>query len=783
MAIPNEKSINVFGATLTRRQLVKAGGAMFVGFGVVGTSVSNKSVQAAGSKNSLDATLPGSWIEIHPDNTILIRTGKSDFGQGTTFTAYKQIVAEELSARFEAITTVVMGDTDRTPDGSGAFDFLGRGTPNIRKAAAYTYQALLDLASQRLGVPKSELSVKDGIVSGRGKSMSYGELVKGQQLKLTIPVSGDLTSIIGLTVTGNPPMKPVSQYTIIGKSHPNTVITSKVTAREKWATDVRLPNMLHARMVHPKTLGSKLVSVGELDKTRFPNAQIVVKGNLVGVVAPTEWEAVRAAQQVANATKWTDWKGLPGNANLFKHLRESADWKTTPVKKSDKTRGEAAPAMAAAAKKFSATYELPFMKHAPIGPTMALADARPDGTVHIYTHNQNPQALRGEIAQMLGTTVDNVVVRSFAGPGHYGRSNGGNAGAEDEAVILSKAVGRPVRVQWMRPEDFQWSTQSPAAYSDVEIGLDAKGKMVAYQVDHYMPAMQDDRPIGAVLAGLPTMAAPNEKAEFIGTTANEISDPWVYDGVAVLMERGHGTFQVGQKGSPLAIGLRDHSMRTPGQFQQNFPRELAISEAAALAKADAIQFRIDHASEERVVGVLKAARDSSGWETRSSPRANPVATGAAPVRGRGVSMMFRSGTYWACVCEIAVVPNTGAITVEKYTIAVDPGIVVNPMQLKRQVEGGAVMGISHALLEEATFDESGITTRDWLTYPILKMADIPEIKVVLLNRPEVGSYGGGSEAANALAAPAIAGALFDATGKIARRLPLKPAYVQGLLKS
>jgi CO/xanthine dehydrogenase Mo-binding subunit len=760
-----------------------AGGALFVGFGVVGAGFLKKSVKAAGPRNSLDATLPGSWIEIHPDNTILMRTGKSDFGQGTTFTAYKQIVAEELNAPFEAITTVVMGDTDRTPDGSGAFDFLGRGTPNIRKAAAYTYQALLDLASRRLGVPKSQLSVKDGIVTGGGKSMSYGELVKGQQLKLTIPVSGDLTTLIGLTVTGNPPMKPVSQYTIIGKPYRNSVITSKVSAREIWATDMRLPNMLHARMVHPKTLGSKLVSAGELDQTRFPNAQVVVKGNLVGVVAPTEWEAIRAAQQVANATKWTDWKGLPGSANLHKHLRENADWKTTPVKKSDKTRGEVPPAMAAAAKKLSATYELPFMKHAPIGPTMAMADTRPDGTVYIYTHNQNPQALRGEIAQMLGTSTDNVVVRSFAGPGHYGRSNGGNAGAEDEAVILSKAVGRPVRVQWMRPEDFQWSTQSPAAFSDVEIGLDAKGKMVAYQVDHYMPAMQDDRPVGAVLAGLPTMAAPNEKADFIGSTANQISDPWVYDGVVILMERGHGTFQVGEKASPLAIGLRDHSMRTPGQFQQNYPRELAISEAAALAKADAIQFRIDHASEDRVIGVLKAVRDASGWQTRSSPHANALSTGATPVRGRGVSLMFRSGTYWACVCDIAVTPSTGAIAVEKYTIAVDPGIVVNPLQLKRQVEGGAVMGISHALLEEATFDESGITNRDWLTYPILKMADIPEIKVVLLNRPEVGSYGGGSEAANALAAPAIAAALFDATGKIARRLPLKPAYVQSLLKA
>jgi nicotinate dehydrogenase subunit B len=782
MATLNEKPVNVFGATLTRRQLVKTGGALLVGFGIAGAAVPKKTVNTRNAKNSLDPTVSSSWIEIHPDNTILIRTGKSDFGQGTTFTAYRQIVAEELNARFEDITTVVMGDTDRTPDGSGAFDFLGRGTPNVRKAAAYTYQALLELASQKLGVSKDQISAKDGMVSGGGKSMSYGDLVKGQQLKLTIPVMGDLTSIMGLTVTGEPPMKPVSEYTIIGKPFKNSVITSKVTAREQWATDVRLPNMLHARMVHPKTLGSTLVSVGELDKNKFPNAQVVVKGNLVGVVAPTEWEAIRAAQQVAAATKWTEWKGLPGDANLFQHLRK-ADWKTTRVAKSDKSRGAVPPAMAGAAKKLKATYEFSFMKHAPIGPTMALADVQADGSVHVYTHNQNPQALRGELAQMLGTSIDHIVVRTYAGPGHYGRSNGGNAGAEDEAVILSKALGRPVRVQWMRPDDFQWSTQSPAALADVEIGLDANGKMVAYQVDHYMPAGQDDRPVGAILAGLPTMAAPSEKGVFVSSTVNDIADPWIYDGVSILMERGHGTFQVGQKESPLAIGLRDHSMRTPGQFQQNYPRELAISEAAALAGADAIQFRLDHATEERAIGVLKAVREASGWETRSSPVRNAVSSSDQPLRGRGVSVMFRSGTYWACVCEISVTPGSGAIKVEKSTIAVDPGIVVNPLQLKRQVEGGAVMGISHALLEEAKFDESAITARDWRTYPILKMADIPEIKVVLLHRPEVGAYGGGSEAANALAAPAIAAALHDATGKIARRLPLKPEYVQALLKA
>ncbi len=784
MATMSEKPANFFVPTLSRRQFIKAGGVLAVVFSFVGSELlKGDTAKAATFKNSLDPTLGSSWIEIHPDNSVLIRTGKSDFGQGSTFTAYRQIVAEELSVSFDAITTVVAGDTDRTPDGSGAFDFLGHGTPNIRKAAAYTYQALLDLSAERLGVPKDKLSVKDGIVSGGGKSISYGDLVKNQQLKLTIPVKGDLTSIFGLTIEGNPPMKPVSEYSVIGKSFKNSIISSKVAARETWATDVRLPGMLHARVVHPKTLGSTLVSAGSVDKSKFPNSRVIVKGNLVGVVAPTEWEAIQAAEQVAGATKWTEWKGLPGNSKLYQHLREESDWSSAPVEKSQQSKGDVGPVLASAHKKHSATYQLSYMKHAPIGPTMAVADVKPDGTVHIYVHNQNPQALRGEIAMMLGTTPDHVIVHSYPGPGHYGRSNGGNSGAEDEAVLLSQAVGKPVRVQWTRADDMQWSTQAAAAFSDVRVAIDEKGKIAAYQIDHYMPAMQDDRPVGAVLAGLPTMSAPQVKSDGVTSTVNGIEDPWIYAPVPNVLERGHGTFQVGQKASPLAVGLRDHSMRTPGQFQQNYPRELAMNEAAALAGADAIQFRMDHASEERAIGVLKAVRDASGWVTRPSPRPDAVSTGAAPVRGRGVSLMLRSGTYWACVCEILVTPSTGAIKVEKYTIAVDPGIVVNPMQLQRNVEGGAIMGIGHALFEEVTFDESGITTEDWNSYPIPTMADVPEIKVVLIDNLKVGAYGGGSEAANALAAPAIAAALHDATGKIMRRLPMKPAHVQAALKS
>ena len=481
--------------------------------------------------------------------------------------------------------------------------------------------------------------------------------------------------MFGLTVTGNPPMKATSEYRIIGQSYKNSVTPSKVSAKETWVTDVRLPGMLHGRVVHPKTLGSTLVKVGDLNKSRYPGAQLVVKGNLVGVVAPTEWEAIGAAQQIAADTQWSDWKGLPGSANLYRWMREEADWKTTPPAKSDKNKGDTAAARSAAAKSLSATYELPFMKHAPIGPTVAVGDAREDGTFFIHTHNQNPQALRGQIAMMLATTVDNVVVRIYSGPGHYGRSNGGNAGAEDEAILLSQAVKKPVRVQWMRPEDLQWSTSSPAGVSNIMIGWDASGTITAYEAEHYMPAMQDDRLVGAVLAGLPTPPAPevNPPAGSISSTVNTIQDPWIYERVPNVAEIGYGTFQIGQKASPLGIGLRDHSMRTPGQLQQNFPREFAMSEAAAQAGIDAIEFRVRQTDDARLRGVLTAVRDASGWTTRTSPSPRAAAGGGTAVTGQGVSAMLRAGTYWACVCQVSVTPNTGKVKVDKYHHRRGPG--------------------------------------------------------------------------------------------------------------
>jgi CO/xanthine dehydrogenase Mo-binding subunit len=293
--------------------------------------------------------------------------------------------------------------------------------------------------------------------------------------------------------------------------------------------------------------------------------------------------------------------------------------------------------------------------------------------------------------------------------------------------------------------------------------------------------MQDDRLVGAILAGLPVIDAPSaETKDGIQNAVSGMSDGWVYT-VGAVRERALATLQIGQKESPIAVGLRDHSMRTPVQFQQNFPREMAISEAAMLAGKDPIQFRLDHIGEPRFKPILERLRAESGWATRSSPAPGASATGKAALKGQGASIMLRDQGYWACAAHVSVVPESGEVKVERVTIVADVGVVINPLQLRRQIQAGCLMGVSQALHEEVAFDESAVTSADWSGYPILTMAEMPELRVIISENGGKGEYGQGSESANALAAPAIAAAVMDATGKAVRRLPLRPEYVKAAL--
>jgi nicotinate dehydrogenase subunit B len=821
--VPHDfESIDIFGATLTRARFLKGVGGLAVGLSAVGAAVGAESADAetaevkrkltytkltpmgvgvplqAGSPNSPDPTQPGAWFTIHPDNTITMRTGRVEMGIGSASTAYAMMAADELNVPYSTITEVVIGDTDLTPDGGGAFGMMPLGGSSLRTVAALTYQALLALASAKFGVPVSQLTASKGVISSGSNSVTYGQLVQDPGLSFTIPVTGDKetdgSAFIGVIPLAQPPLKAWTDYDVVGQSIPMRTIPGIATASALYVGDVRLPGMLHGRSVHPKDLGSKLISVGKLSKKKYPHTQVVVKGNYVGVVDPDEWTAITAAQDLAAKTKWSKWDGLPKSSDLYSFMR-TMDWGIGPVQYGAGAKvaavRHAEAEKHASAQTLSESYYFPVAKHAPIGPSCSVGDVRSDGTVWVHVHNQNPGMCRTVIAQMLNISQNNVVVRAYDGSGQYGRGNGGSTGSEEEAVLLSQAVGKPVRLQWMRADDMQWSTQHAPVITDIQGSLDGSGNLVSFQANFYQPGQQDDRPIGALLAGLPTMDAPNPTDTlFDQNTADGVIDTWVYDKVANAQQAGYQAYQIGQTtpADPTfntQVGVRTHSMRTPGQRQQNFAQESMMSELAAAAGIDPIQFRLNNTSDPRLTPLLNELRSSASWESRPSPSPKAAKASAHSTEefiGQGCSQMLRAGAYWACVVHVSVVPKTGKVRVLDLTTVVDPGLVVNPRQLKRMAEGGAVMGTSEALHEGVSFNTGAITDDDWVTFPILRFEELPKIKVVIAANPTLakGQPGGGGEGPNGFAHAAIANAIFDAVGKQPREVPFIPSRIKGL---
>ncbi len=669
--------------TLSRRGFIKGGGVLMVSF-------SFPHLAATAAEVPTMTTGLASWIEIRHDNTVVVRTGRTEIGTGMS-AFYAQVVAEELNVRPETIT-LIMGDTDKTPDGGYSAGFR-TGAANLRKVGAYTYQALLGLAAKKLRVPVTALTVVDGVVTGGGKSIRYGELVREQHLDLKIPVSGEaakvdpkswngMAGLDGLVVLGDPPMKPMSQYRFVGKSHPMPGTPDKVTGKTQWTCDVTLPEMLHARMVRPATLGSTLISVGALDKTMFPSAQVVVKKNLVAVVSPNEWESINAAQAVAAETKWTEWVGLPGSENLTQGLR-GYKWGAP-----SEARGNAdavAAAMAGSVKTISATYEQPYVKHAPIGPFVAVADVRSDGATTVWTHSANSQGLRAQIANTLSVPIEKVVVRWMDHAGQFGRTTFGGDGAEGDAAILSQMTGKPVRVQWTLQEDFAWSTCSPCWVEDIKCGLDADGRVTSVQSAFYSPQSNDARIVGAILAGMPCSVP--KPGQWIATE-------WPYDKILHRREEVYGMPNLGADSS--TVGLRGLIMRTPGQRQQNFALESLMNQAASVTGADPIEFRLRHTTDQRLIDIINATAKEAAWEPRPFPHPGARRTGAEPVAGRGANIMVRENSYWMGIAEVLVTPDTGVVQVTKFTIGAECGKIINPRQLTRCMKSGVVMGVSEA---------------------------------------------------------------------------------------
>jgi CO/xanthine dehydrogenase Mo-binding subunit len=745
---------------LSRRTFLKAGGALVVMAAVpaaVGLPLA-RSAAAAGPYPALDPTALATWLTINADGTVIARSGHVELGHGVQ-TGLAQIVAEELDVPFASVT-MVLGNTRETPDqgvtaGSTSIRVAGA---QLRQIAAEGRAALLKLAGDRLGAPVAGLTVRDGVVTDGSKRVTYGELVKGRVLTSVAPITVSGYGGFRMSVAGTAKPKDPSQYSTVGKRMPRVDVHDKVTGTATYVHDVRVPGMLHARVVHPKGIGSTVVSVGDVS---VPGTRVVRKVNLVAVLAEREWDAIKGAQGLQ--VTWSDWNKLPPSDGVYAALRR------LPARDRVQTsRGDADAAIGGAAQVLKATYQTPFENHAMIGPSCAVADVRADGTATVWSATQYPQGLQKDVATLLGTTPANVQVVRHEGAGCYGRLSANYDDAATEAVILSQAVGKPVRVQWTRADEHRWEPHGPGTAHDLAAGLDGSGNIVAWKHEAWMPTNSDSTELGAALAGRPLN----------GTGVGAWTGPNLYT-FASSYEVAHGLPELGAADSPHGFGLRTTFLRSPGQYQITFAQEAFVDEVAARAGRDPLQFRVAHLTDQRAIAVLQAAARAASWEARPSPKQG-ASVHQGVVEGQGAALVLRDGTYAAGVARVAVDPATGRVQVKSVTVAQDAGLIINPTSIERQVESAVLQTTSRALLEEVTFDSANVTSLDWSSYPILPMADAPSVNTVLIDHPEIAPTGVGEPAVN-LIAPAISNAIFDATGVRLRTLPFRPDAVKAAL--
>lgn len=756
----------------SRRQFVKDAGGLLIGFSLgnpatlprmIGMSASPETIHTP-SAASLD-----SWLRIERDGTIRVFTGKTDIGMGVQ-TALIQIVAEELDVSPQSVS-FVMGDTGTTVDqgGVGGSTSVMLGSKPLRNAAATARFLLLRLASSRFDVPVEQLQVKDGIVGVRddaSKSVAYGILVAERKLKDELTVSGQG---FGLNVEGLGKPKAPASYTVVGQSIPRVDIPPKVQGQFRYITDVRVAEMLHGRVVRPPGAGATLVRVDETSIKSIPGLiRIVVRGNFVGVVAESEWSAVRAAE--ALKITWTKpAPAFPEQNELYHHIRK------TPAKASKVGKGteDAAGALVGAAKLVEASYEWPFQSHATMGPGCAVADVRSDGVTSIWSGCQKPHALRKGIADLLKLPVDAVQVNWVEDAGSYGRPGFEDAAAD--AVVLSQAIGKPVRVQWMRSDMSGWGTKGPAVTCDLRAGLDAHGRVTGFEFTSrafsggetfYHPDTAGNF-LAAQLMGVPNTTGKDEFAEF-----GEHSASYNFPNI-------HAIAHVVPALYPSASPLRTTHLRDPEGPAVTFAVESFLDEVAAAARVDPVDFRIAYLDDPRAKAALASVAERASWDRRPSPRSNS-GTGDI-VTGRGIAFGTRRGTYVATVAEVEVNRRTGAVWVRRLVCAHDCGLIVNPDGLRGTIEANLIQSMSRSLKEEVTFNRENVTSVDWQSYLVAMSLDVPEqVDIVLLNHPELPAAGAGEPASRPTAA-SIANAIFDATGARVRQAPLNPSRIKAAL--
>jgi CO/xanthine dehydrogenase Mo-binding subunit len=736
---------------VTRRQFIKSTGALLVVVSAVGLArlpgrASSVSLPPGLRRNpSLDT-----WLRIDARGTVTVFSGKVELGQGIR-TALAQVVADELDVAIHRIRMATV-DTRHSPNegrtvGSDSVPDSGSA---LRHAAAQARRILIENAAGRLGTRTTRLSVEDGVVRAPGgQAVTYWELLGDQSFEAEIHEGT--------------PVKPPSAHRYVGAPQPRLDLPSKLFAAPAYLQDMRLPGMAHARVVRGAVAVSEIESVDDTGVRRMPGVVAVVRdGNFLAVVAEREEQAIAAAAALKRETRWRPPKIFPSPDELPSLLERLATV--------DQVIATASPGGAAVARELSADYSRPFLSHASLGPSCAIA--RWDGTtMTVWSHAQGMYPLRGTIAAILGVPQERVRCVHAEGAGCYGH-NGADDAACDAALIARAVPDRPIRLQWMREDEFSYAPYGSAMSLRASAGLDTTDRIVRWRYDIYS-CSHSTRPSGGRSAG--HALAAREKADPLPlppvTDGQQPTGGADRNGIPLYrFESRQITEHIVQEPP-----LRSSALRSLGAHANVFAIESFMDEIAREVGADPFEYRLRHLDDPRGRDVLMRVRDLAAT----------VPTVRAPGRvGRGIafSRYKNLSTYLALVVDVAVDPESGRVRVLRALAATDVGQVINPDGVRNQIEGGIVQATSWTLKEQVLFSGEKIESTDWASYPILRFSEVPEIEVVLIDRPEMPFVGAG-EAAQGPTSAAIANAVADATGVRLRDLPLTPARVMAALRA
>jgi CO/xanthine dehydrogenase Mo-binding subunit len=744
---------------LARREFLQGGGALFVGVSLAGCVADGGRPRTRDSAASLPLRDPqagpppaqqiDTWLAIHEDSSATLYMGYAELGQGTS--SLLQIAAEELDLGMDQIRAAPL-DTHLSPNQGGTYSSASvqRGRPQIAAAAAEARQALLMMAGARLQAPPEQLAVERGrvfVAGKRGRGVTYGELIGGRRFELAI--------------TGKAPLKPVASYRLVGQRLPRADLAGKLTARHDYIQYLRLPGMLHGRVVRPRGqaaygAGARVLSVDDSALAGIPGARLLRRDDFLGVVAPREWDAVRAAQAVR--VEWENPSPLPTTAGLHEQMRGASTIDNVVLERGDMGAGFSQGAVTVTQRGHG-----PYQAHAPFAPNCALADIRAESNLVICS-SQDVYNARRSIATLLDMKPEALRVQYAESAGTYGHSCYDDAA--QAAALLSKLAGAPVRLQFMRWDEHGWDTYGPPHVGEARVAANADGRIVAYEYhgwQHNWSAVETTTQLAGVA---PASEWPNAGVQGV----NPLACGGMYD--------IENTRLVNPR-LPALQYLRGAWLRSPLDLSFSFVSEQAIDQLAVQLNIDPLEFRRRNIRNPRWRGVLEAVAQAAQWQR---PRTPGRLQDTRLRRGRGIGLGTHLVSYGAAIADVEVDMQSGRVRILHLYGALDAGLVVNPLTVQHQIEGQLVQTASRMLLEEVQFDRERVTSLDWQSYPVLRMEECPEVTPIIVQQLQERSTGAGEETM-AAAAAAIANAFFDATGRRMQRYPLTPERVLAALRA